>query len=392
MLSRVRRYWFLSTIIVLMTSWPLQTTARPDGLPSNRIAAFQAGSAVTHATADLRRGISFGDAMDAPNEGDWGWKISASDFVAVRQAGFDHVRVPMRISAHAGRRPPYLIEPKFLRRMDWAVDQALSNHLGIVIDMHHYEEIMRDPVAEADRIVQLWQQIARRYQGLPSAVAYELLNEPTANLTAPVWNQIVARIITAIRAIDPTRVLIVDAVRWASAIDLRDTLLLPAGDRNLIGSFHLYEPTFFTHQGAGWMPPEYGTHGVVFPGPPQTFLEPIAPAAGSPKARAFFEGYNARPVETNPGGPSVVIEQLDIARSFADRTGLRVYLGEFGTIINADLPSRVRWTSLVREEAEKRGFAWAYWDYCRNLAVYRPCGPKGRWIPELKDALLEATR
>src|SRR5690242_20721225 len=103
MLSRVRRYWFLSTIIVLMTSWPLQTTARPDGLPSNRIAAFQAGSAVTHATADLRRGISFGDAMDAPNEGDWGWKISASDFVAVRQAGFDHVRVPMRISAHAGR-------------------------------------------------------------------------------------------------------------------------------------------------------------------------------------------------------------------------------------------------------------------------------------------------
>ena len=32
----------------------------------------------TKATAELRRGISFGNAMDAPNEGEWGWTISAS--------------------------------------------------------------------------------------------------------------------------------------------------------------------------------------------------------------------------------------------------------------------------------------------------------------------------
>ena len=49
-----------------------------------RVEAFRTGRATTHATGDLRRGINFGDAMDAPHEGDWGWVISASDFVAVR--------------------------------------------------------------------------------------------------------------------------------------------------------------------------------------------------------------------------------------------------------------------------------------------------------------------
>src|SRR5947207_15725846 len=59
---------------------------------SARVEGFKAGRLQTHATADLKRGINFGDAMDAPNEGDWGWTISAADFQTVRAAGFDHVR------------------------------------------------------------------------------------------------------------------------------------------------------------------------------------------------------------------------------------------------------------------------------------------------------------
>src|ERR1700689_5117084 len=56
-----------------------------------RIEGFKTGRLQTRATGDLKRGMNFGDAMDAPNEGDWGWTISSSDFQAVRAAGFDHV-------------------------------------------------------------------------------------------------------------------------------------------------------------------------------------------------------------------------------------------------------------------------------------------------------------
>ena len=354
-----------------------------------RIEAFRTGTAMTRATDQLRRGINFGDAMDAPHEGDWGWTISSSDFGVVHDGGFDHVRVPMRIGSHAETGAPYRIEKRFLHRMDWAIDQALSHDLAIIVDLHHYTSMMQAPKAHADRLVGLWRQIATRYKGLPRAVVYEVLNEPTDKLTAEIWNPILARVVAAIRAIDPDRLLIVEGAHWASAKDLRDTLQVPEGDPNIIASFHMYAPMYFTHQGFPWMEPRYQTRGVIFPGPPSRPIEPVAAADQDPESHAWFDRYNTEPAITNPGGPAAIIEQLDMAKAFADRTGMRVYMGEFGATVNADVASRGRWTRTARQEAEKRGFGWGYWDFCSNFAAYGRLGITGRWVPEIKAALLD---
>ena len=354
-----------------------------------RIEAFRTGTATTRATDQLRRGINFGDAMDAPNEGDWGFIISASDFRAVHEAGFDHVRVPMRFSNHTDSRPPYAIERRFMKRVDWVVDQALSNDLGVIIDVHHFQGMMQAPRAWEGHLISIWQQIATRYKGMPPAVVYEILNEPTDKLTAEVWNPILARTLAAVRAIDPDRTIIVEGAHWASAKDLRDTLAVPTGDPHLVGSFHMYAPMYFTHQGFGWMPPHFGTRGVVFPGPPPEPLQPTGAALAFPESRAFFEGYNREPAATNPGGPAAIVEQMEIAAAFAKRTGLRVYLGEFGAGINADIASRARWAHTARVEAEKRGFGWGYWDFNSNFAAYSSLGLVGSWIPEIKAALVD---
>lgn len=362
--------------------------AWPDA--ASPIEAYQTGRATTRATASLKRGINFGDAMEAaPNEGDWGWKLSASAFRIVKEAGFDHVRVPMRISAHAGTEIPYEISPRFLSRIDWVIGEALSRDLAVVIDMHHYEEIMEAPAAHANRLVELWRQIATRYRKLPPAVVFEILNEPRGNLTADIWNPILARTIAAIRAIDPDRTLIIEGANWASAKDLRDTLHFPANDKNLIASFHLYAPNYFTHQGAHWMADQFQTRGLVFPGPPAKPVDPLPAANAHAESREFFARYNKEPEETNPGGPSAITQQMQMAQDFAQRTGLRVYMGEFGSIARADVKSRARWTSMARTEAEKRGFGWAYWDFCRSFKARTACGPGGRWIPEIKAALLD---
>jgi endoglucanase len=354
-----------------------------------RIEAFRTGQATTHATDDLRRGINFGDAMDAPNEGDWGHVILASDFRAVHEAGFDHVRVPMRFSNHTDSRPPYAIERHFMKRVDWVVDQALSNDLGVIIDVHHFQGMMQSPRAWEGHLISIWQQIATHYKGMPRAVVYEILNEPTDKLTADIWNPILARAIAAVRAIDPDRTIIVEGAHWASAKDLRDTLAVPEGDPHLVGSFHMYAPMYFTHQGFGWMPPHFGTRGVTFPGPPPRPVHPTGAALAFPESRAFFDGYNREPAATNPGGPAAIVEQMEIAAAFAKRTGLRVYLGEFGAGINADLASRARWAHTARVEAEKRGFGWGYWDFTSNFAAYSSLGLVGSWIPEMKAALLD---
>jgi endoglucanase len=332
--------------------------------------------------------MNFGDAMEAPNEGDWGVALSASDFDAVKNAGFDHVRVPMRINAHAGGVAPYAIQARFFARMDWVIGQALSRDLAVIIDLHHYVELMKAPSAQADRLLGLWKQIAARYVGLPPAVVFEILNEPTDNLTAEVWNPIMQRAYRAIREIDPERIIILEGAHWASAADLRDTLWIPEGDRHVVGSFHMYAPMYFTHQGFGWMPSHFQTRGVSFPGPPAKPVSPTAAALAFPESRAFFDRYNVEASATNPGGPSAPIEVLDIALAFKQRTGLPVYLGEFGAGINADVASRAAWTRLVRTEAEKRGFGWGYWDFCHNFAAYSRTLFGGDWIPEIKAALL----
>jgi len=39
-----------------------------------------------------------------------------------------------------------------------------------------------------------------------------------------------------------------------------------------------------------------------------------------------------------------------------------VLLGEFGAYSTAEMASRIRWTNFVRQAAEQRGFAGAYWE------------------------------
>ncbi len=334
----------------------------------------------------LRRGINLGNALDAPNEGDWGVTLAESDFAAMREAGFDHVRLPVRFDTHASPEPPYTLDPDFLDRVDWAVDQALENDLAVVVDMHHYESMEKTPDQERPRFLALWRQVAARLRTRPEAVVFEALNEPNSAMTANKWNQILAEALRVIRASNPTRLVVVEGVDWASAKSLRDTLDVPGGDPNLIGSFHMYQPILFTHQGAHWMGPEFQTRNVVFPGPPPAPITPVPAAAATAWTREWFAHYDSYPADTNPGGPSTIHEQLEMAQAWADRHHLPVYMGEFGAIRNADATSREAWVRMTRKEAETHGFGWAYWDDGGDFEAY---DRRSRaWVPYLKSALL----
>jgi endoglucanase len=370
------------------TATPTPTsTATPTPQPPGPASPVLRTSGFPTATPALRRGMNLGNALDAPEEGAWGVRLDAADFASVRAAGFDHVRLPARFSGHADASPPYALDGAFLSRVDWAIGQALGNDLAVVIDFHYYADLMSDPERHRARFVALWQQIAERYRDAPRAVVFELLNEPNGALVAAEWNAILADALRVVRASNPTRLVVVEGVEWASARDLRDTLVLPEGDANLVGSFHMYQPILFTHQGAGWMSPEFQTRGVVYPGPPATPLQPVAAVGGTAWAREWFAKYNTLPAATNPSGPTTIAEQLDMAAAFGAAHKLPVYMGEFGAINHADPASRTLWTWTTRVEAERRGFGWAYWDDGGAFKAYDRAARE--WVPSLKAALLE---
>ena len=64
----------------------------------------------------LGRGINLGNALEAPKEGEWGVTLRAEYFRAIKEAGFDTVRLPVKWSAHAKPAAPHTIEPKLLER------------------------------------------------------------------------------------------------------------------------------------------------------------------------------------------------------------------------------------------------------------------------------------
>ncbi|WP_053043528.1 glycoside hydrolase family 5 protein [Thermus filiformis] len=203
----------------------------------------------------LGRGVNFGNALEAPREGEWGVTLEEGFFDLVKQAGFTHIRLPVSWTYHALREPPYTIDPAFFARVDWALEQATRRGLRVVLNLHHYDELHQDPQRERARFLALWEQIASRYKDQPDLVYFEVLNEPHGvfNDQPELWNDLFAEALVVIRRTNPTRPVLVGPVEWNRLERLSD-LRLPQ-DPRLIVTFHFYDPFAFTHQGAPWVSP-----------------------------------------------------------------------------------------------------------------------------------------
>jgi endoglucanase len=321
------------------------------------LVALSAGPAPADSHAankKLGRGLNLGNALEAPKEGQWGVTLQADYFRAIKKAGFDSVRLPVKWSAHAGLKAPYTIDPKFAARVDWAVDQALLNGLNIIVNVHHYDEMDADPDRHLSRLVGLWEQIAARYRDRPAGVYFDLYNEPHGKLSEGKWNAALPRVLRAARKTNPTRPVIVGPAQW-NAIRALEALKLPKDDRNLILTVHFYDPFEFTHQGAPW-------------------------AKGS-------ERWKGRKWTGSAAERDAIRKQFDKVTAWAKKHDRPVFLGEFGAFEVADMASRARWTRFVAREAERHGFSWAYWEFCAGFGAY---DPRARaWREPLKSALLD---
>ena len=203
-----------------------------------------AGATSDGATAACRRlgrGMNLGNALEAPTEGAWGTKLEAAYFVSTREAGFDSVKSPIRWSAHADRSAPYAIDPKFLERVDWVLDQSLANKLAVVLNFHHYGELYAQPDAEKPRFLALWKQVADHYRARPAEVVFELLNEPNGQLDDTHWNPMLREALDAIRDSNPVRIVMIGPTQWNGFRQQRK-LDPPSSDRRLIATYHYDDP------------------------------------------------------------------------------------------------------------------------------------------------------
>lgn len=325
--ARARTVAALAVAACLVALAACTTARRPVEGPPDAFAA----------AARLGRGINLGNALEAPREGEWGVTIRDEYFDVIAQAGFESVRIPARWSAHAEAAAPFAIDSGFMDRVAEVVGQALRRGLTVVLNIHHYEELNRDPGKERERFLALWEQIARRFRDQPDALFFEILNEPNDRLTAERWNGLLRDALAVIRRTNPRRAVVVGTAEWGGLRAL-ERLELPEDDRNLIVTFHYYEPFAFTHQGAEWVAGSDAWLGAAW--------------AGTPAER------------------EAVAADLDRAARWAADRRRPLYMGEFGAYKKANEESRARWTAFVAREAEARRIPWAYWEFCSGFGAY----------------------
>lgn len=146
-------------------------------------------------TKRLGRGVNLGNALDAPNEGEWGVKLQREHFKAIKDAGFNSVRFPIRWSAHAEKNAPFKIDAKFLARVDEILGWCREEKLLVVLNMHHYDEIHKEPEAHEARCLAIWSQLAEHFANADESLLLEPLNEPAFKLDAEKWNALLAKIL-----------------------------------------------------------------------------------------------------------------------------------------------------------------------------------------------------
>lgn len=328
-------------------------TSTPTSTPIPSLTPAPSPTSTPDPGVEMRRGINLANMLEAPHEGDLGLTVHEEYFDLIHKAGFDFVRVPIRWDAHAELTSPYTIDASFFKRIDAVVDWALQNKLVVILDFHNYSGIMTDPLDNEKRFLGIWEQISDHYKDYPPQVLFELLNEPNDWLNASVWNQYLRKALNTVRVNNPARDVIIGDAQ-SSSYDWITTLDLP-DDPHLLATFHYYEPFQFTLQGATWIS-----------GDTRSWLGTTWEGSDVQKAR--------------------VAGDFDLVSSWADQHHVRVLLGEFGAYSTGELASRLRWTSFVRSEAERHGFAWAYWEFAAGFGVYDPV--KLEWRQDLLSALI----
>jgi endoglucanase len=313
-------------------------------------------------TKKIGRGINFGNIVEAsPLEGSWGLSLSDELFDKAKEAGFATIRLPVRWSNYAQATAPYTIDASFFVRVDYAINAALSRGMNIVVNMHHHRQLCGETLDNGeknidaavldDRFIAMWSQIATRYKDQPNdRVVLEPYNEPNTSCNGARWNTLAKRALDEIRKTNPSRFVVLGPSSWNSPYALKD--FTPPDDPRVIITFHDYSPFQFTHQGASWAG-----------GDADSWLGTTCCTA-------------AQAVE--------VTQAMDVAKQWAG-TRWPLWMGEFGSYEKAPYDSRIRWTRLARDEAEKRGIAWAYWEMASGFGIWNPANKT--WRTELRDAL-----
>ncbi len=298
--------------------------------------------------------------------------IQEDDFERLEQLGFDFVRIPIDEEQFWDEQGNKL--PEAWDLLTNALRLAGKHHLRAIVDLHiirsHYFNAVNEggdtntlfTSEEAqNQLINMWYQLSDVLKGFSNdSVAYEFMNEPVAKEHEQ-WNQLVAKVHKALREREPQRTLVVGSNMWQSYETLK-YLKVPEGDKNLVLSFHYYNPMILTHYGAWWTPIGKYKGKVNYPG---VLVSKEDYEAAPDSLKKELEPYT-----TQVWNADKIREDFKDAIEAAKKYGLQLFCGEWGVYEPVDRELAYKWTKDMLSVFDEYDIAWTTWCYDADFGFW----------------------
>ena len=300
--------------------------------------------------------------------------IQEDDFARLKELGFDFVRIPIdevQFWDEEGNKLPEAWD-LLKNALDWSRKYDLRAIVDLhIIRSHYFNAVNEDDKAantlftsdEAQEgLINLWRQLSEFLKDRSNDwVAYEFMNEPVAPEHEQ-WNQLVAKVHKALRELEPQRTLVIGSNMWQGHETMK-YLKVPEGDKNIILSFHYYNPMLLTHYGAWWSPLCAAYKGKVnYPGVLVSKEDfDAAPAAIKDQLKPYTEEvWNIDKIR----------EQLKDAIEAAKKYDLQLFCGEWGVYEPVDRELAYNWYRDVLTVFDEYNIAWTTWCYDADFGFW----------------------
>ncbi|MBN1481002.1 glycoside hydrolase family 5 protein [candidate division KSB1 bacterium] len=292
--------------------------------------------------------------------------MQEKDFAKIAELGFDHVRLPIDEVQMWDEEGNKINEAWQL--LHNGITWSLDNNLRVIVDLHvlrshHFNnpnnrQLWEDKTAQ-ENFITFWRQLSEELKQYPNdKLAYEPLNEAVSNNPED-WNNLINWVISEIRTLEPERTIILGSNNWQTVGTFKD-LKVPEEDKNIILSFHYYEPFLLTHYQAPWTNLRNLTVQINYPGQMVDTTLYSNLAEEELKLVTARNGYNDR---------STLDKDIYQAVRVAEKYSLKLYCGEFGCFPTTDIKFRQAWYEDMIAIFDKYDIAWAHWNYKNDFPV-----------------------
>ena len=299
--------------------------------------------------------------------------IQEDDFARLDSLGFDFVRLPIDEVQFWDEQGNKL--PEAWELMTNAINWAEQHHLRTIVDLHiirsHYFNAVNEGNGNANTLftsekaqqdlIDMWYQLSDVLKGYSNdSVAYEFMNEPVAD-DHEQWNQLIVKVHKALREREPQRTLVIGSNLW-QGYETMKYLKVPENDKNIILSFHYYNPMILTHYGAWWTPIGKYTGKVNYPG-----------------ILVSNDDYEVAPDSLKKELASYLTQEWNIDKIRADfkdaieaakKYNLQLFCGEWGVYEPVDRELAYKWTRDMLTVFKENNIAWTTWCYDADFGFW----------------------